>query len=128
MKFVELGNFKLPRAGTREFTELQEKISRNLRATEISKVPGFVDVAVINFFSRQDGEFETDIVVLVDKNEFESEESPLTVEAALKDTVSRGRIGIFKVQPSSLSLDGVGKFVVTDNKVVIALSPCLLFQ
>ena len=128
MKFVELGNFKLPRAGTREFTELQEKISRNLRATEISKVPGFVDVAVINFFSRQDGEFETDIVVLVDKNEFESEESPLTVEAALKDTVSRGRIGIFKVQPSSLSLDGVGKFVVTDHKVVIKLSPCLLFQ
>ena len=104
MKFVNTGNYKLPRANTKEYTELQERISRSLRQTELSKVPGFRDVKVINFFSRQDGEFETDVEVILDENEHLSAENPLTVKQALEDTVSRGRIGNLNVEPSSLVL------------------------
>merc|ERR1712117_699742 len=48
--------------------------------------------------------FETDVEVILDENEFLSEENPLTVKQALEDTVSRGRIGNLKVEPSSLVL------------------------
>ena len=50
LKFVELGNFKLPRDGTEEFVNLQAKISRSLRNTELRNVPGFIDVVVTSFF------------------------------------------------------------------------------
>ena len=50
IKFVELGNFNVPREGTKEFSELQTKISRSLRNTELRHVPGFIDVAVTSFF------------------------------------------------------------------------------
>ena len=112
MKFVNTGNFKLPRFNTKEYTDLQEKISRSLRQTELSKVPGFRDVKVVNFFSRQDGEFETDVEVIVDENEFLAEDDPLTVKQALEDTVSRGRIGNLKVEPSSLVLGKEGMLII----------------
>ena len=51
VKFIDLGqHYKLPRDGTKEFTDLQIKISRSLRNTELRKVPGFLDVAVTSFF------------------------------------------------------------------------------
>jgi hypothetical protein len=50
MKFVDTQNFRLPRERTEEFTQLQERISRSLRNTKLSKVPGFIDVAVVSFF------------------------------------------------------------------------------
>lgn len=50
VKFVDLGNFNLPVENTKEYTELQAKISRNLRNTDLKLVPGFVDVAVLDFY------------------------------------------------------------------------------
>ena len=50
VKFVDLGNFNLPVENTKEYTELQNKISRNLRNTDLKLVPGFVDVAVLDFY------------------------------------------------------------------------------
>merc|ERR1712243_37901 len=73
LKFVDTGNFKLPRKGTQEFTSLQQKISRSLRGTEISKVPGFEDVVVMDFHSKQDGEFDTELVIILNKEVFEAE-------------------------------------------------------
>merc|ERR1712117_288939 len=109
LKFVNLGNFKLPRDGTREFTELQAKISRSLRNTDLRRVPGFLDVAVTSFYSEGQGEFDSDLMIIVDKNEFEAvpEADALTVEDALQLTVDGGKIGNLHVDPSSLSVDGV---------------------
>ena len=50
IKFVELGNYQFPRAGTKEFTDLQATISRSLRNTDLKLVPGFVDVAVHDLY------------------------------------------------------------------------------
>jgi len=109
LKFVNLGNFKLPRDGTREFTELQAKISRSLRNTDLRRVPGFIDVAVTSFYSEGQGEFDSDLMIIVDKNEFEAvpESEALTVEEALQKTVEGGKIGNLEVDPPSLSVDGV---------------------
>merc|ERR1712117_409131 len=109
LKFVNLGNFKLPRDGTREFTELQAKISRSLRNTDLRRVPGFLDVAVTSFYSEGQGEFDSDLMIIVDKNEFEAvpESDALTVEDALQLTVDGRKIGNLHVDPSSLSVDGV---------------------
>jgi len=105
MKFVNTGNYQLPRPDTEEFTKLQERISRSLRQTELRQVPGFLDVAVTRFFSRQDGEFNAEMLVIVDQATFESEAEPLTVKQALTKAVARKRIGTLQVEPSSLSLD-----------------------
>ena len=64
-----------------------------------------MDVKVISFSSCQNSEFVTNFVVLVadgwilDRNKFETEETSLTVEAALKETVSWGWVRGFKVHP-----------------------------
>ena len=51
IKFINLGEyFNLPAEGTEEFTQLQQKISRGLRNTELRDVPGFLDVAVTKFY------------------------------------------------------------------------------
>ena len=62
------------------------------------------------FYSKGQGEFDADLVVIVDKNEFDAVPEALTVEEALRQTVEGGRIGNLAVDPNSLSLDGVGKF------------------
>jgi hypothetical protein len=62
------------------------------------------------YFSEGQGEFESDLVVIVDKNEFEAVPEALTVEEALQQTVEGGKIGNLRVDRESLSLDGVGKF------------------
>ena len=50
VKFVELGDrYKLPVRGTREYKELQTRISRALQGTEIARVPGFEEVTVTKF-------------------------------------------------------------------------------
>eukprot|EP00092_Neocalanus_flemingeri_P024776 GFUD01026865.1.p1 GENE.GFUD01026865.1~~GFUD01026865.1.p1 ORF type:complete len:678 (-),score=153.52 GFUD01026865.1:380-2230(-) len=108
LKFVGVGtNFKLPREGTKEFTDLQAKISKSLRKTELKLVPGFLDVAVTSFFSENQGEFESDLMVFIDKNEYEAVPEALTVEEALQQTVEGGRVGNLDVDPNSLSLDDV---------------------
>ena len=45
----------------------------------------------------------------MDKNDYDAEDSPLEVKDALKESVSRGRIGGLKVDPASLSFGGVGE-------------------
>ena len=51
LKFVDLGpSYKLPREQTEEYTDLQNKISRNLRNTALKDVPGFLDVSVTSFY------------------------------------------------------------------------------
>merc|ERR1719334_1425855 len=104
-KVVETGNFRIPDPGTKDFTVLQERISRSLRSTDLSKVPGFLDVAVINFFSKQHEEFDTDVVVILDKDQFEAASDPMTVEEALQLALGRGRLGALKVDPTSLDLN-----------------------
>jgi len=104
LKFVDTGNFKLPRQGTQEFTSLQQKISRSLRGTEISKVPGFEDVVVMDFHSKQDGEFDTELVIILNKEVFEAEAEKEAVKEALERSVEKGKIGHHSVDPSSLKL------------------------
>ena len=58
----------------------------------------------MNIFSKNQGEFVTDLVVVLDKNEFEAEEEKLTVEDALKQTVTGGRVGSLVVDPESLTM------------------------
>ena len=47
-------------------------------------------------------------MVSVDKNKFEDEDKPFTVEEALEATVLAGKVGNLKVDPKSLSLGDVG--------------------
>lgn len=55
IKFINLGDhFHLPKEQTEGFTQLQEKISRGLRNTQLRDVPGFLDVVVTKFY-RWDG-------------------------------------------------------------------------
>ena len=50
VKFIELGDrYRLPVAGTREYKELQTRISKALKQTPIANVPGFEDVVVNKF-------------------------------------------------------------------------------
>ena len=51
MKFVELGDlYRLPVRGTKEYIDLQVKISKSLRElTPLNGVPGFQDVVVTKF-------------------------------------------------------------------------------
>jgi len=107
LKFVDTTNFKIPKEGTKEFTELQDRISKGMRNTELRNVPGFLGVQIKRFFSANQGEFEIELIVMVDKNEFESEGETPTVEEALETTVKGGKIAGIKVDPKSLSLDGV---------------------
>jgi len=104
LKFVQLKNFRLPKQGTKEFFDLQEKISRSLRNTELKRVPGFIEVAVTSFYSERQGEFDSELMVVVDKSEYEAGTGP-RVEQALQKTVAGGRIGNLRVDSSSLSTD-----------------------
>ena len=50
IKFIELGDrYRLPVAGTREYKELQTRISKALKQTSIAQVPGFQDVVINKF-------------------------------------------------------------------------------
>ena len=62
------------------------------------------------YFSKGQGEFESDLVVILDKNDFEAQPEAITVEEALQKAVDGGKIGNLAVDPKSLSLDDVGKF------------------
>ena len=57
------------------------------------------------FYSDNQGEFYTDLVVVLDKNEFESvEDKEVTVASALEETVSGGRLGSLRLDPQSLTM------------------------
>ena len=55
MKFIELGDrYQLPVRGTKEYTDLQVRISNSLREqTKLMEVPGFTEVAVTKFRSTR---------------------------------------------------------------------------
>jgi len=62
-------------------------------------------VQIIFFYSDNQGEFYTDLVVVLDKNEFESvEDKEVTVASALEETVSGGRLGSLRLDPQSLTM------------------------
>ena len=147
VKFVELGDrYRLPVRGTREYTELQQRISKSLRETEISKVEGFEDVVVTKFKStdKQFGEFEAQMIVIVDQKAYEAKEAATpTVEEAILDTFSEGRVGALKVEPDSLVVkapvvsepsapedgDADGETFLTSTKlyIVVACIAALVF-
>jgi len=105
LKFVDLGpSYKLPREQTEEYTDLQNKISRNLRNTALKDVPGFLDVSVTSFYSQQQGEFEANFMVIVDKNQFDAAPNALTVQEALNKTAAARKIGNLKVDSESLKV------------------------
>ncbi len=117
VKFVELGErYRLPVRGTREYKELQSRISRALEGTKISQVQGFVELQILKFKStkKQFGEFEAEMMVVVDKEEYDgrAEDTP-TVEEAIRDAVAEGRVGALQVEPESLVLQAPG--MVTDT-------------
>lgn len=98
---------RLPVRGTREYRELQTRISRALRSTEIAQVPGFEDVQITKFkgTDRLFGEFEAEMLVVVNRDEYQAKpEDAMTVEKAIKSTVNEGRVGNLKVEPESLKL------------------------
>ena len=116
IKFVDLGErYRLPVRGSREYTELKTKISKALKATSISSVPGFQDV-VINRFRGTDkvfGEFLADMMVVVNKDEYESKDvEQMTVEKAVGEVARGGRVGNLKVDPESLELKAPGKLKI----------------
>ena len=49
--------------------------------------------------------------MIVDKNQFDAEPEPLTVEEALKETVKGGKIEHLQVDAESLSFDNVGRWL-----------------
>ena len=56
------------------------------------------------YFSKNQGEFLTDLVVVLDKNQFEDADEKLTVEDALKQSVNTGKVGSIFVDPESLTM------------------------
>jgi len=120
LKIIKVGvNYQLPREGTREYTKLQEKIQRALIGSQLNDVPGFQHVAVTNFRRTGNGEFVTDLMVLVDKNVFEDANEPMSVKKALEEIVESEKIGgIYSVDPKSLDLkDPVARNVApADNE------------
>ena len=55
--------------------------------------------------SKNQGEIDTDFVVLLDKAEFEGrEEGAETVETALNHTAKVGRVGRLKIDPQSFKI------------------------
>jgi len=55
------------------------------------------------------GEFTSDMVVVVDKEEYDAKSnSDLSVEQAFEESVQGGRIGILSVDPASLQLRSPG--------------------
>jgi len=105
VKFINAGEaFQLPIQGTEEYSILENRISRSLAQTNLKNVPGFQGVTVTKFSSKNQGEFVTDLIIVLDKNTFEGEDNKLTVEKALKDTVSGGRVGSLNVDPESLTM------------------------
>ncbi|TRY75553.1 hypothetical protein TCAL_06383 [Tigriopus californicus] len=108
VKFIELGDkYQLPVSGSREYTELKTRISRAMKGTMISQVPGFQEI-VINKFRGTDkifGEFEADMFVVVDKDEYEAKEpEAMTMEKAIEESVKDGMVGSLQVDPQSLVL------------------------
>jgi len=108
-RFVKLAeSYQLPVIGTREYTELENRIAKSLSQTNLRNVPGFQGVQITKFSSDNQGEFYTDMVVVVDKEQFEkggeNEVEKLTVETALQETVEGGRVGNLFVDPQSLTM------------------------
>jgi hypothetical protein len=65
------------------------------------------------FFSDNFGEFVTEMVVVVDKEAYEAkDDSELSVEQALTETVEGGKIGVLNVDPKSLDLRAPGKLQI----------------
>ena len=52
-------------------------------------------------------------MVVLDKNEFEAEEEKLTVEDALEQTVTGGRVGSLVVDPESLTMGKIRQIYFT---------------
>merc|ERR1712212_1338024 len=61
IKFIELGeSYRLPVRGTKEYQELQVRVSKSLRElTDLKDVPGFTEVVITKFKSTSNnfGEF-----------------------------------------------------------------------
>ena len=117
MKFIELGeSYRLPVRGTKEYQELQVRVSKSLRElTDLKDVPGFNEVVITKFKSTKNsfGEFVAEMAVILDKEEHEANtDESMTVPKALKNAANNGRIGNLKVDPKSLSLKEPGKIFV----------------
>ena len=65
---------------------------------------GFEDVVVTKFKATDEpfGEFEAQMLVVVDQKEYEAKQDDMTVEEAIKETFDEGRVGNLKVEPESL--------------------------
>ena len=64
-------------------------------------------------FSKNQGEFLTDLVVVLDKNQFEDADEKLTVEDALKQSVNTGKVGSIFVDPESLTMGKILQYYIT---------------
>lgn len=134
LKFVELGKlYQLPVKGTKEYTDLQVRISKSLRElTPLKTVPGFQDVVVTKFKSAEFGEFTADMIVVIDKQEYDAKtDDKMTVEKALKETAQGGQIGNLKIDPQSLTMRAPGNssvFKIFVNKITLFWFQCLQNQ
>jgi len=119
MKFINLAdNYQLPKVGTREYTDLENKISRSLSETSLKNVPGFEGVIISRLFSDNQGEFISDLRVVVDQDKYTEKEDDLTVEDALQKTVGEGRVGRLYVDPESLTMGEARSTVQDQNESV----------
>ena len=55
-------------------------------------------------FSENQGEIVPEFVVILDQMEFEAQNSSLTVDSVLRETVREGRVGALYVDPESLTM------------------------
>lgn len=63
----------------------------------------------MNIFSDRFGEFDVDMIIVVDKESYDrKEEYERTVEQALAETLESGKIGLLSVDPKSLELRAPG--------------------
>jgi hypothetical protein len=69
---------------------------------------------VLFCFSDNFGEFFAEMVVVVDKDAYDAkDQSEMTVEQALTETVERGKIGLLSVDRKSLDLRAPGTNAAT---------------
>ncbi len=67
------------------------------------------EVESVFFCSDDFGEFVADMVIVVDKENYEAKDvSDTTVEEALEDTANGGRIGNLQIDPQSLKMKAPG--------------------
>jgi hypothetical protein len=65
------------------------------------------------YFSDEFGEFVAEMIVVVDKVEYEGKEpESTTVESALKSTAQGGKLGHLKVDPQSLTMRAPSMIIV----------------